>query len=89
MEIKEIQLVQTCGACPEAYDAFLGDKQVGYLRLRHGFFRVDFPDYRGEQIVGAYPEGYGMFLDHEREMYLSMAKSAIMYKLGGGIDGEA
>ena len=35
----EIKLIQTCGACPEQYDAFIGEEQVGYLRLRHGYFR--------------------------------------------------
>lgn len=30
-----IHLVKTCEACPEQYDAYLGEKRVGYLRLRH------------------------------------------------------
>lgn len=35
-------LVKTCSACPEQYDVLdgYGDK-VGYIRLRHGYFRVD------------------------------------------------
>lgn len=26
----------TCGACPEAYDLYLGEEWVGYVRYRHG-----------------------------------------------------
>jgi hypothetical protein len=31
-----IELRQTCEACPEQYDAYLGDNRIGYLRLRYG-----------------------------------------------------
>jgi plasmid stability protein len=31
-----VRLVRTCFACPEQYDAFIGEEKVGYLRLRHG-----------------------------------------------------
>ncbi len=30
-----VRLVQTCFACPEQYDAFIGEEKAGYLRLRH------------------------------------------------------
>lgn len=36
----DIELRQTCAACPEQYDAYLNGELVGYLRLRHGHFRV-------------------------------------------------
>ena len=39
--INGYRLILTCGACPEQYDVFDGDRQVGYLRLRHGHFRAD------------------------------------------------
>ena len=77
----EITLVQTCGACPEQYDAFIGDNQVGYLRLRHGYFRVDYPDYNGETIYSAEPKGDGCFECDERDHYLKEAKKAILNKL--------
>lgn len=76
-----IQLVMTCGACPEQYDAFLDEKQVGYLRLRHGFFYVEYPDCGGETIYEAYPDGDGIFADYERDRYLSDAKAAIAARL--------
>jgi len=77
----DIRLIQTCGACPEQYDAFLGEKQVGYLRLRHGYFRVDYLECGGETIYEAYPEGDGIFDYDERDEYLLAAKEAIVGKL--------
>lgn len=83
MEYRGIKLVQTCGACPEQYDAFLGNRQVGYLRLRHGHFRVDYPDCGGETIFEAEPVGDGIFDDEEREGYLHKAIDAICVRVKG------
>jgi len=78
----KIKLVQTCGACPEQYDAFdENDKLVGYLRLRHGHFTVEYPDVNGELIFAANPKGDGEFYDDERVQYLLMAKEAIHKKI--------
>lgn len=42
MDMQPTTLVRTCGACPEQYDVKSADgSQVGYIRLRHGYFRVD------------------------------------------------
>ncbi len=81
--IEEISLVQTCVGCPEEYDAFIGDEQVGYLRLRHGYFRVDSPDCHSETIYGAHTKGDGMFESDERDQYLLEAKQAIISHLNG------
>ena len=76
--MSDIELVQTCSACPEQYDAFVDGKQVGYLRLRWGYFRVDVPDCGGETIFEAHPRGDGEFWDEEeREQFLLKAKAAI------------
>jgi hypothetical protein len=72
-----IRLVRTCYACPEQYDAFDGDKQVGYLRLRHGEFTVHCPDHDGEEVYSAHPYGDGLFVDEERDYYLRFAVEAI------------
>jgi hypothetical protein len=73
-----ITLVRTCYACPEQYDAFGADgKQVGYLRLRHGEFRVDVPDVHGQTVYEAEPRGDGMFEVDERERFLIAAIEAI------------
>ena len=77
-EKPKVRLVLTCGACPEQYDAFIGDKHVGYLRLRHGTFRVDDPNVGGETIYKANPEGDGIFAAHERDYYLKCAVGAIL-----------
>jgi hypothetical protein len=79
--IDQITLVQTCGACPEQYNAFIDNKQVGYLRLRWGYFRVDYPNCYGETIYDANPKGDGEFYNNEREHYLTEAKQAIINHL--------
>ena len=88
LKTRDIQLIQTCGACPEQYEAFIKDffsetglRQVGYLRLRHGFFRVDYTDCGGETIYEARPRGDGCFNDDEQEFFLEEAKEAIINKL--------
>jgi hypothetical protein len=71
-----VRLLRTCFACPEQYDAFIGEEKVGYLRLRHGHFRVECPDAWGKRVYEASPEGDGIF-DDERPRYLAAARSAI------------
>lgn len=77
IEINGLRLVCTCSACPEQYDVFDGDTQVGYLRLRHGWFRADVPICGGEMVYDAYPRGDGAFEDDERMHYLTEAVAAI------------
>lgn len=79
--MSKIKLVLTCIACPEQYDAFLDGKRVGYLRLRHGRFRVDYPDAGGETIYEALPKGDGAFFEGERQKYLNKAIRVIEKKL--------
>ena len=76
-----IDLRETCMACPEQYDAYLGDRKVAYLRLRHGYFSVEFLESGGELLFEAHPEGDGMFEEEEREEYLNKAKRAIFFRL--------
>lgn len=85
----KIQLKQTCGACPEQYDAFdEKGKQVGYLRLRFGSFTVEYPDSSGELIYSASPKGDGMFNYGERTKYLNNAVRAIKEKIAEMEDPE-
>jgi len=76
-----IELIMTCSACPEQYDAYYNNLLVGYLRLRHGEFTVTFPNVGGELIYSAEPEGDGCFEDHERDYFLMEAEKAILHKL--------
>lgn len=78
----EIRLDQTCSACPEQYDAFIGDERVGYLRLRHGRFTVEVPDVGGKLVYEAEPKGDGCFADDERDYYLAKAVVAILEERG-------
>ena len=84
MQILDYVLKMTCGACPEQYDVFDSDgKQVGYLRLRHGGFRADYPDCGGDTVY-RYSFDYewkGMFDNEEREFFLTEAVKAIHNKI--------
>jgi hypothetical protein len=91
MNIKGYTLDQTCGACPEQYDVYVGygdnRQQVAYLRLRHGTFTVRVPNSIGELIYTAYPKGDGCFMDDERKLYLNAAIEAIeIHNTGGNIN---
>lgn len=70
----EIQFIKTSGGCPEQYDAFIGEKNIGFLRLRNGFF---FVEYKGKKVYEANPRGDGIFEADERDYYLNEAKKAI------------
>lgn len=72
-----LKLVLTCAACPEQYDAYLGGVKIGYLRLRHGFFTVDYLP--GEyQVFSGCPHGDGRFLENERVAWLNRACRALL-----------
>lgn len=67
------------GYCPEQYDVFDGEKEVAYLRLRHGRFTAYLTKgtdwnavYRADDM-----DGDGHFEDNEREKYLTAAIRAI------------
>lgn len=79
MKAEDIKLIKTCDWCPEQYDAFVGEIQVGYLRLRSGYFSVEAPKCQliSNTVFEAEPEGDGSFEDDEREHYLAEAKKSI------------
>ena len=67
------QLTLTCAACPEQYNVHLDNKQVGYLRLRHGSFTVNYPNFDGVLLYMVGVEGDGMFTPQERRGFLTKA----------------
>jgi hypothetical protein len=84
MKIREYEydLVRTCFACPEQYDVYdKNNNKVGYLRLRHGEFRADYPDCGGETVYESYPDGDGIFEEYERMYELTKALESIHAKL--------
>lgn len=51
IKIKDLEFVETSMACPEQYDVFdITGKLVGYVRLRWGELRCDFPNVHGSMI---------------------------------------
>lgn len=87
MEQDEITFEQTCAACPEQYDAVYQGQVIGYLRLRHGYFRVDYPNCGGDTIYEVNTVGDGCFNDDtERMFHLSKAKELLVLKHNGTLD---
>jgi hypothetical protein len=71
-------LKQTCVACPEQYDVIdSAGNPAGYLRLRHGYFRADYPECGGETVYEASTKGDGLFDDDERMPELTKAIDAL------------
>jgi hypothetical protein len=75
------KLELTCFMCPEQWDVFDDclDK-LGYIRLRHGEFRVDYPDCGGKTLISENIgfDGDGAFINEEiRNVYLLKAVKAI------------
>lgn len=82
------KLIQTCGACPEQYDVYLKDqpgKEVGYLRLRHGYFRAE---HMGQVVYDAYTKGDGIFEEDERSYHLNQACLAIKDAMESNVEIE-
>ena len=75
-------LVETCYACPEQYDVYLYNKQVGYMRLRHHMFRCDFRRCGESELYCVNVKSDGRFDDDEREFYIEEALKEIAKKLG-------
>jgi hypothetical protein len=82
-EIEGFRLVCTSPACPEQYEVLDGERQVGYLRLRHGRFRADCPDCGGETVYSSNTKGDGVFDEEEREREITAAITRIKEWLKG------
>lgn len=50
MDIKGLDFIRTCVACPEQYDVFKDGKQVGYVRYRFGNLTCECPDVSGTLV---------------------------------------
>lgn len=82
------RLICTCGACPEQYDVFddLSTKKIGYLRLRHGYFRADYPECGGRTVYETETMGDGIFDEDERLPHLTAAVRALWKAHVGAIN---
>lgn len=79
LTILNCKLVLTCGACPEQYDVFYNDTEIGYLRLRHGRFYAEYVP-NNEIVYVDFPIGDGIFEEGEREEQLTKAIKALLTK---------
>ena len=78
--INDLTFNMTCSGYPEQYDVVDSNgNQVGYVRLRFGHLRVDYPDCGGEVIYNHEfsDEWKGEFTEDEREHYLKEIAAAI------------
>jgi len=85
MIIKGLEFDCTCHGFPEQYDVKDSDgKIVGYVRLRWGCFRVDYPECGEETLLEADLGGFfrGRFDDdRERTRWLTIAADAIISRM--------
>lgn len=75
---------ETCGACPEQYDVYLEGDQVGYVRLRWGTLRCDYPDVGGEMIYEHdFDEAYAgcFYSDDQRDYHLDLIAKALYNRI--------
>jgi len=83
--IQELNFIGTCGSCPEQYDVVNSDGYyVGYIRLRGGNFRVEFPDINGMTLfTDRFEDNWkGCFdSEDERMKYLEIAATCINEEL--------
>lgn len=81
MLVSDLTLEMTCPACPEQYNVLNPDgERVGYLRLRHGYFRADLEP-SGKTVYDAETKGDGSFELDERELHLNNALLALASRL--------
>lgn len=77
---RDLELISIYNVHSEQYDVLYKGKQVGYIRLQGGVFRVECPACGGEMVYmsSAMTKGAGVFKDDtERNMNLKWAKLAI------------
>ena len=84
MTIMGLNFVKTCPACPEQYDVFDSTgKQVGYVRLRWGRLRCDYPKAGAETIYLSPVTSNTRFIGHfdseeQRQYYLNLVANSIL-----------
>ena len=72
----KVKLVQTSGACPEQYNAYINGVEVGVLHLRDHYFHATF---HGKKVYDDHVEGDGLFNSNwERSEQLHRACERIL-----------
>jgi hypothetical protein len=82
-KIKGLVFKNTSPGCPEQYDVFQKDKQVGYIRYRWGNFRIDCPNCGDKEIYSEEidEDGYEGMLNENRMKYLKLATKLILKEI--------
>lgn len=73
----EVELRQTCSACPEQYDMYIDCKNIGYFRTRHGYFTVEYL-LNETQVFASGIKGDGGFDPEERDFFLEEGIKAVL-----------
>ena len=78
-ELEGARVVMCCSACPEAYDVFLNEERIGYMRLRGGRFYAAHPDVGGRTVYEhQFDDSWqGWFSSEERAQHLPLAIKAL------------
>lgn len=82
--VNDLIFCLTCPGCPEQYEVYdSSGNQVGYVRLRFGYLRVDFPDCGGEVIYDHdfSDEWKGVFTADERKNFLKEIAEVISKRI--------
>lgn len=74
--------LNTCAACPEQYDVYRENGELcGYVRLRWGVLRADYPNIDGETIyTKTYEDDFKGCFDNEEERNKELLNIAVAYK---------
>jgi hypothetical protein len=74
---EKFKLIESCGGCPQVFDIYYNDEYVGYMQLRHGYFRVVYS--KTDEVVyeGEPPNSDGIFDWDVRDLYLNRGCQAI------------
>ena len=67
-------------ACPEQYEIYYQNRKVGYVRLRHGLLRANYPDHNGETIYTKNLSCDGSF-DSQEQRESHLRDISLMIKL--------
>ncbi len=88
IKIKGLRFERTCIACPDQYDVYDGDKQVGYVSLRHGSLTCEYPCVGRERIYSAkIMNDAGMFEDDTLRMEcLYEIAGRLLEKMGKSVE---
>ena len=74
--------LSTCSACPEQYDVFRANGELcGYVRLRWGVLRADYPNIDGDSIyIENFGDDFKGCFDSEEERQEYISKIALEYQ---------